>query len=323
MPLASSLKRALKNRSKAHLRTLFEVGQRFGLHILPKHFYSSIPDIRALRASEHWRKPTSMVGIGGTDLDEQLAFVREVCAPHITELSTPPPNDIYQRGIAEAREVGYGPTEAEFLYCFIASKKPAKIVQMGCGVSTGLIHRAAKDAGYTANIVCIEPFPSDYLREMDQAGRIRLLAQKGQEVDLSELTDLGPGDLLFIDSSHSVAPGSEVERAILEVMPRLQTGVYVHFHDVYFPYTYTRLTLSDELFFSTESVLLQALLTDNPRYRIVASLSMLHYGRAEQLRQIIPHYTPAPNQDGLSAGPGHFPSALYLQRVDPAPPATA
>lgn len=310
------MKRALKTRAKGGLRTLFEVGQRFGLHILPKHFYSSIPDIRGLRASDHWRKPTTMVGIGGTDLDEQLAFVRDVCAPHLGELAAPPPNDIYQRGIAEAREVGYGPTEAEFLYCFIASRKPKKVVQMGCGFSTGLILRAAKDAGYTCNLVCVEPYPSEYLREMDKAGRMRLVAQKGQEAALTELTDLGRGDLLFIDSSHSVAPGSEVERAILEVMPRLGPGVYVHFHDIYFPYTYTRGTLRDELFFSGESVLLQALLTDNPKYRIVASLSMLHYGRPEQLRQVIPHYAPAPNNDGLNAGPGHFPSAVYLQRTD-------
>ena len=47
-----SMKRAVKTRAKGGLRTLFEVGQRFGLHILPKHFYSSIPDIRALRGSD-------------------------------------------------------------------------------------------------------------------------------------------------------------------------------------------------------------------------------------------------------------------------------
>ena len=41
-----------------------------------------------------------------------------------------------------------------------------------------------------------------------------------------------------------------------------------------------------------------------------------YYGRPEQLRQIIPHYSPAPNKDGLYAGPGHFPSAVYLQRTD-------
>jgi predicted O-methyltransferase YrrM len=316
MPLAS-LKRSLRNRAKGSVRTIFEIGQRLGIDILPRHFYSNVPDVRSLRADDRWMRRSSMVGIAGTDPDGQLEFVREVCQPYAAELAVAPPNDIFQRGVTEARELGYGPTEAEFLYCFIASKKPGKVVQVGCGFSTGVILRAMKDAGHSGTVVCVEPFPSDYLRDMDRGRRIKLIPQKAQEVELSQLTDLGPGDLLFIDSSHSVAPGSEVIRIILEVMPRLAPGVFVHFHDIFFPYTYSRGILSHDLFFWNESLLLQALLTDNPRYRIAASLSMLHYARPQQLGQIIPHYAPAPNHEGLWAGPGgHFPSATYLQRTD-------
>ena len=53
--------------------------------------------------------------------------------------------------------------------------------------------------------------------------------------------------MLFVDATHTVKPGSEVNRIILDVLPRLDAGVFVHFHDIYFPYDYQRGLLSSEL----------------------------------------------------------------------------
>jgi len=63
---------------------------------------------------------------------------------------------------AKMRTGGFGPTEADFLYCFIATKRPRKIVQVGCGVSTAVILLAAQEAGYKPEVVCIEPYPSRF-----------------------------------------------------------------------------------------------------------------------------------------------------------------
>ena len=40
------------------------------------------------------------------------------------------------------------------------------------------------------------------------------------------------GDVLFIDSSHVLRIDSDVRFLFLEVLPRLQPGVLVHFHDI-------------------------------------------------------------------------------------------
>ena len=55
---------------------------------------------------------------------------------------------------------------------------------------------------------------------------------------VSERADVVDRDILFIDSTHAVKPGSEVNRLILDILPRLKSGVCVHFHDIYFSYDY-------------------------------------------------------------------------------------
>jgi hypothetical protein len=54
-----------------------------------------------------------------------------------------------------------------------------------------------------------------------------------------ELFDrLGRGDVLFIDSSHILMPGSDVDLLLNRVLPRLPAGVIVHIHDIFLPFDY-------------------------------------------------------------------------------------
>jgi predicted O-methyltransferase YrrM len=309
-----SLRRKIRNSLKAASRRVFHLGQRLGVDITPRHFYSPVPDIRALRRSTAWRAPRTMAGVAGAaDVDAQLQFVR-ACCPDETR-GRVKVEELIAYGTRENGEVGYGPIETAFLYCFVATRRPRRIVQVGAGYSTAIILRAAREAGHRVEVVAIDPFPTDYLRRGGQSGTIRLIAQPAQEVDLGVLTDLGGGDVLFIDSTHAVKPGGEVNRIVLEVLPRLRKGTFVHFHDIFFPYDYHR-SVFTELYFPQESTIVHAYLADNPRYTIRASLSMLHYARPRELQALFPEYRPAQNADGLQVSPdGHFPSALYLEVV--------
>jgi hypothetical protein len=176
--------------------------------------------------------------------------------------------------------------------------------------------RAAADVGHQPEIVCIEPYPTRFLREASRAEEIRLIAEKAQSVRLDVMTDLGDDGFLFVDSTHTVKPGSEVNRLVLEVLPRLRPGTWVHFHDVYFPYDYQRGILDDELFFSNESVLLHAFLIHNRACTVRVSLSMLHYADPARLARSIPFYRPAANDQGLRKSEGDFPGSIYLQACD-------
>jgi Methyltransferase domain len=310
--------RAANSFFKLILRRLFEVGQRVGINILPKHFYSQIPDIQSLRGSQYWRQSSSMFGVGGIDLQRQVSFLQDLCPPTVVaEWQT---LDVHAAASREnGQGGGYGVVEANILHAFICRQRPKRIVQIGCGVSTSIILRAASMMKYRPELVCIEPFPSPFLLESEAAGLIVLIQEPAQTVSRDVLTSLASGDLLFVDSTHTVKPGSEVNRIILEVLPRLVAGVFVHFHDIYFPYDYQRELLSHELFFCSESTLLHAFLIGNSRYEIALSLSMLHHARPESITAAVPFYDPQGNLDGLSTTVGqHFPSAIYLAVQPPA-----
>lgn len=300
--------RGLKTMAKRGWRAAFEVGQRLGVNVLPAHFYSETPNIRVLRADRGWRAPMTMIGVAGADITGQTAAftalwddVEPVAGVHAAAVA------------ANGQGGGYGEIEADVLFAFVRTRRPKRIVQIGCGVSTAVIMAAAEGMAGAPHVVCIEPFPSDYLAALARRGGIELIDMPAQSAPREVLTSLDPGDLFFIDSTHCVRPGGEVNRLVLDILPRLNDGVSVHFHDIYFPYDYQRGILSHELFFHNESTLLHAFLVNNRRYRIDLSLSMLHYAAPDVIQAKLPHYTPQPAEDGLSTGErGHFPSATYL-----------
>ncbi len=146
-----------------------------------------------------------------------------------------------------------------------------------------------------------------------------LIVKKAQEISADAYTHLDDGDMLFIDSTHTVKPGSEVNYLLFEVLPQLKKGVFVHFHDIYFPFDYGRNILSTDLFFWTESSLLHAFLIGNKKFKIMVCQSMLHYERSSDLQEIFKNYIPQENYYGLAKGKvagKHFPASVYLKVVE-------
>jgi len=308
--------RKLKTAAKAAWHGVFRAMQRAGINVLPRHFYSAIPDLAELERRSDWRRPRSLHGIALQDVAEQLTLLGQWLVPQQDFLRG---RTVHEAAIAGGgSDSGYGEIEADVLFGFVATCRPKRVVQVGCGVSTAVMLSAAEHAAYRPDVICIEPFPSVYLKDAEKRGALRLLAEPAQSVGLETMTSLGEGDLLFVDSTHAVKPGSEVNFLIHEVLPRLSAGTWVHFHDVYFPYDYARDTLSGDLWFPQETALLYAFLTGNTGYRLEASLSMIHYGDPEGLRRLLPRYRPGAQTDGLGVrgDGGHFPSAIYLRVVD-------
>jgi len=59
-----------------------------------------------------------------------------------------------------------------------------------------------------------------------------------QQVGTDPFRPLGPGDMLVVDSSHILMPGSDADFLINRVWPLLPAGVLVHFHDIFLPDAY-------------------------------------------------------------------------------------
>jgi predicted O-methyltransferase YrrM len=235
-----------------------------------------------------------------------LECLARILVPHVDEVAG---LELYNRVTSAQWGPGYGPIESQVLHCFLRANRPTRVVEIGSGVSTACMLRALPDTDLT----CIEPFPSSILR---QTAGARLLVQSCQEVPLRVFDQLQAGDLLFIDSSHAVKVGSEVPRIYLEIIPRLRPGVFVHIHDIFLPYLYPPDILTWPFWAWQETVLLAALLTNNPRLDVLFCLSALHHTRPELLRALLPDYRPRPMRGGLFADGqrgGHYPSSIWLR----------
>lgn len=295
-------------------RPVFVFLQRFGVSIIPRHFYSEIPYIARYQSGQDWRKPYSLINISTPSVSEQLSFVRKCVNPYYNTIDE---SELYKKAVlAQGEGGGYGPVEAEFFYSFVRQVMPDPIIQVGGGVSTAVIVRAARDHGYSPSVTVIDPYPSDYLSKLNKRNTIDLIAKKAQEVTCEIVELSGPDGLVFVDSTHTTVPNSEVNRLILEVLPRLPQNCWVHFHDITIPYDYNPSFLTQQIFFSRESLLLMAFLSCNDQYEVMLSQSLLHNRKPEAFSNLIPSYTPRKMKQGLNVEPksvGHYPSSTFLR----------
>jgi predicted O-methyltransferase YrrM len=124
--------------------------------------------------------------------------------------------------------------DAAATYSLVRTRKPKRIVEIGSGHSTRFLARAVQDGGLATEIICIDPAPRADLAPLGVTHLPKLLG----ETPPARLAVLEPGDVLFIDSSHIAMPGTDVDRLLLNVLPRLPRGVLVHFHDIFLPDPY-------------------------------------------------------------------------------------
>ena len=116
-------------------------------------------------------------------------------------------------------------------YALVCVRKPARIVEVGSGHSTRFMAAAIADGGLPTRLTCIDPAPRASLSGLDVTWRKTVL-QTAPEADLKALES---GDLLFIDSSHLLMPGTDVDHLVGHVLPALPSGVLLHVHDIFLP----------------------------------------------------------------------------------------
>jgi len=309
-----------KSGIKRTILAIHKLGLRFGVQILPAHYYSPVPNILELeRRLDEWAKRSEMPGIL-MEPEHQAANLRRICSPRREEYRG---NNTYREAVSKHFGPGYGYIEAQCLHAVIRHFQPRRIIEVGSGVSTYCMLAAIalneKETDSPSLIVAIEPNPSAPLRRLS---RIQLMTQRVQTVPLEVFAQLERGDFLFIDSSHTVKPGGDVNFLILEVLPRLNPGVIVHFHDICLPYDYPRDTLQTFVH-GMETSLLHAFLINNSKARVLFCLSDLHYNRAEVLQEVFPEYVHQEDDRGLhlkeyrpfDAIPEHFPSSIYIEII--------
>jgi hypothetical protein len=315
----NSLRAGMRRHTREILRHVwfrgFLASEKLGVHILPNNFYSPVQDFRWLSENKDvWMGRSRLTGIKW-DLNEQLEWLKETCAPYYHEVAG---LAFYHENVEREWGPGYGEIESQVLHCFLRSKAPRQIIEIGSGESTVCMLHASKcnaQAGRTeSKITCVDPYPTKVLQGIPG---VAVVKQQCQAVPAAVFEQLESGDLLFVDSSHAVKTGSDVIRIYLDIIPNLAAGVFIHIHDINLPYLYNRGALS--YYFdqnSQETALLVALLTRNKHLSALASLSALHYDRSQEMMGFLSDYRPEANNEGLSPcypRQGHFPNSIWLR----------
>ena len=96
-------------------------------------------------------------------------------------------------------------------------------------------------------------------------------------------------DLVFIDSSHVAKIGSDVTFILLRILPRLKRGVLVHFHDIFYPFSYPLSWIREGRAWN-ESLFLRAFLVGNSQFQLVAFNSYAGYSFPEVFRDRFPAF---------------------------------
>jgi hypothetical protein len=272
---------------------------RAGLDVVVKSFYSPIPDLAALPA-ETFTKVSEMPGIAW-DLDAQLEFVRGTLAEAMAEFDPPAERGSPPRYVADP---AYSPADATVLYAMVRSLRPRRIVELGSGQSTVVMAeavRANRAEGTEVELTAFDPFPG--LAGPGLPGLARLERLIAQDVPLETFEQLEAGDFLFVDTTHTVKIGSDVNFILLEVLPRLAPGVVVHLHDIFLPYEYPQTWLEDYALYWSEQYLVQAFLAFNFDFEVLAGVHALQRERLPAMRPLLP------------AAAGEWPgAALWLRR---------
>jgi predicted O-methyltransferase YrrM len=126
------------------------------------------------------------------------------------------------------------PLDMAALYTFVATTRPGKIIEVGSGVTTHTIARAISDHGLPTELICIDPMPRIRIDGCPSTFLKRTFSEK----DIDLCATLGENDVLFIDSSHFLQQGFDVDILFNRVFFELQPGTVVHIHDVFLPFGY-------------------------------------------------------------------------------------
>lgn len=242
----------------------------------PGHFYSPIVSLKEIKKqeSEIWltNSPKTLPELN-LNIDKQIQLLTKF-EEYYKEL----PFEISKgKNRYYFENIFYSYTDAIFLYSIIRHFMPKNIIEAGSGFSSALMLDTIQHFNLNVNLSFIEPYPKrlkSLITRKDEKN-VKIFREKVQEVDLSYFETLNENDVLFIDSTHISKTGSDVNYILFNILPRLKTGVLVHFHDIFYPFEYPKNWVYQGRSWN-EAYILKAFLMNNNHYEIILFADYLH-----------------------------------------------
>jgi len=281
--LVSKYVQSILKRSPSNLRKTFNLFIRCGWLPINFHYYQPIIKIDML-PKNYDKIESSLSGIN-FDVNSQLNLLNKFhYGMELRNISKNKINDFepfFNNKMFPA-------ADSQILYNMIRHYKPKKIIEIGSGESTKFAKLAIdaneKETNVKTDHICIEPFENLWLEKLG----VEVIRKNVETLDVSFFKKLSKNDFLFIDSSHVIRTQGDVVFEYLEIIPRLNNGVIVHCHDIFIPREYPIEWIEIHKRFWNEQYLLQAVLTNVERYKILLSINYLSNHHNDNLRKACP-----------------------------------
>lgn len=242
---------------------------------------------------ELWTKKSNLIGLNIND-DVQVNLLNEFTTKFKREYNKFPLNkeEIKYPYQYYVYNPAFTEVDGEILYCMIRYFKPKRIIEIGSGRSTYVSAQAIvknNEESIDGKLISIEPYPNKILKQ-GFPGLSELIISKIEDIPLSQFEILEENDILFIDSSHVLKIGSDVQYEFLEIIPRLKKGVIIHIHDIFLPAEYPKDWILKSHLFWNEQYILQAFLAFNNSFEILWGSSYMHLEHSDMLQNSFKSY---------------------------------
>ena len=281
-------------RENAQLRHEVRRSQRIsdalGQTFPPGHFHSPYPSLDEVQryARRLWGEQPPELAAIDLNARSQLELLGALSAFH-DALPFPVRPEPSFRYYFENGYYSYG--DAAVLFAMTRYLKPERIIEVGSGFSSAVL-LDVNELFFKNSIDCtfVDPNPDRLLalarpEDLDRADLIKAYVQ---DVPLKVFQSLEANDVLLIDSSHVSKAGSDVNYLFFDVLPRLAPGVYVHIHDVFYPFEYPRRWVEERRWAWNEAYLLRAFLAYNPAFEIRFFNNYLARFHADAIERMFP-----------------------------------
>ncbi|MDO6433207.1 class I SAM-dependent methyltransferase [Flavitalea sp. BT771] len=214
--------------------------RRYSLH-RPGHYYSPVINLDeiASRKAQIWNSKKELPGINLNDA-EQETFIQPLSDAAALIPFKSQPNQTSHRYYFDNKT--YAHADGLVLFSILMHFRPKRVIEVGSGFSSSLMLDTNDTLlNNSIHFTFIEPNPdmtlNSLLRKEDYQNtdvKVNLV----QDVDPQIFSTLKENDILLIDNSHVSKTGSDVNYLMTEVLPRLNKGVLIHIHDIFYPFEY-------------------------------------------------------------------------------------
>ena len=280
------MKEALKEiiNKLPYVSTLKKELDKFKTLYPPGHYYSPYPDLAEVKKNEEKLFTIKGKELPAIDLNEaeQLELLEKFKEIYPTLPFQETPVNYLRYGYENGM---FNYSDAIFLACMLINFKPKRVIEVGSGYSSTVMLDCRDHFKMDTHFTFVEPDTSRLMgllkkEDKNDESRVRIVNHIVQDVPLDEFRKLGRNDILFIDSSHIVKIGADVNYFLFEVLPALQSGVIIHVHDILYPFEITKKMIYRTRAYN-ETYALRAFLQYNNAFKIIAFNTFLeHFHKA-------------------------------------------